>query len=250
VKIHVLGYWGAYPAPGEATTGFLVETDREKVLLDCGSGVLAQLFKVCEFRDLTAVVITHHHHDHTADLGVLGYRALLARRSGERSTPLPVFMPEGPADLMREFEEEPLIDLQRIDESSTLQIGDLKVSFARTQHPVYCLACRFEQNGQVFVFSADSSECEELHRIAQGADLFLCEANMYDGQEEAARQFGHLTAGQAGALAREEGVRHLALTHYPHYGDINTLVAQAAAAFGRDVIRLSTLQTLDMDKLR
>jgi ribonuclease BN (tRNA processing enzyme) len=250
MKVHVLGYWGTYPAPGEATTGFLVETDREKVLLDCGSGVLAQLFKVCEFGDLTAVVITHHHHDHTADLGVLGYRALLARRSGERSTPLPVYMPEGPADLMREFEEEPLIDLQRIDESSKLQIGGLAVSFARTQHPVYCLACRFEYRGQVFVFSADSSECDGLRRIAEGADLFLCEANMFNGQEESARQFGHLTAGQAGALAREAGVRHLALTHYPHYGDIHTLVAQAAAAFGRDVIRLSTLQTLKIDKFQ
>jgi ribonuclease BN (tRNA processing enzyme) len=226
-----------------------VETDSEKVLLDCGSGVLSQLFKLCDFRDLSAVIITHHHHDHTADLGVLGYRALLARLQGERSARLPIYMPEGPADLMREFEQEPLIDLQKIDASSKLQIGGLTVSFARTEHPVYCVACRFEHRGQVFVFSADSSDCEGLRTIANGADLFVCEASMYDGQEEAARKAGHLTAGQAGALAREAGVRHLALTHYPHYGDIDKLISQAAAAFGEDVIRLFTLQTLVIEEL-
>lgn len=249
MKIHVLGYWGTYPEPGEATTGFLVETDTEKVLLDCGSGVLAQLFKLCDFTDLSAVIVTHHHHDHTADLGVLGYRALLARLQGERSAPLPIYMPEGPADLMREFEQEPLIDLQKIDASSKLQIGELTVSFARTEHPVYCVACRFEHRGQVFVFSADSSDCVGLRTIAKGADLFVCEASMYDGQEEAARRAGHLTARQAGALARDAGVHHLALTHYPHYGDIDKLISQAAEAFGQDVIRLFTLQTLVIEEL-
>ncbi|GMA51222.1 hypothetical protein GCM10025857_25790 [Alicyclobacillus contaminans] len=244
MKIHVLGYWGTYPAPGEATTGFLVETDGEKVLLDCGSGVLAQLFKLCGVESLSAVVVTHHHYDHTADLGVLSYALLKARVNQTRTTPLPMYMLEGPAGLMRDLRTEPLADVRRIDATDTVHIGELTLTFAPTVHPVKCLAVRFEHQGKVFVFSADSSVCQPLRTLAHGADLFLCEASMYDGEETVAKRAGHMTAGQAGQLAREAGARRLALTHYPHEGDLERLVAQATEAFGQPVQRLHTLDVL------
>ncbi|CAM3944637.1 MBL fold metallo-hydrolase [Alicyclobacillus pomorum] len=244
MKIHVLGYWGTYPSAGEATTGFLVETENEKVLLDCGSGVLAQLWKVCSVEDLSAVVVTHHHHDHTADLGVLGYAVLLARLAGTRTAKLPMYMLEGPSHLMQDLRGEPLIDVNLIDRNSKVNIGELALSFAPTVHPVDCLAVKFSYRGKSFVFSADSSVCDELREIATGADLFLCEASMYDGQEDNAKQAGHLTARQAGALAREADVKSLALTHYPHYGNLDDLVSQASEAFGKQAIRIRTLDVL------
>jgi ribonuclease BN (tRNA processing enzyme) len=246
MKVQVLGYWGAYPGPGEATTGFLVETEQAKILIDCGSGVLAQLFKVCAMADLTAVVITHHHHDHTADLGVLGYSVLLARVTNQRSQRLPVYMPRGNAALEAELRAEPLIDLQFIEEDSKFTIHGVEVSFARTTHGVYCLATKMKLGDKSFVFSADSSYCRPLVEIAFGADLFLCEASMYAHQEEDARKTGHLTAKQAGELAREAGVKRLVLTHYPHYGDILDLRDQATVAFGKPVEMIETLQVLDV----
>jgi ribonuclease BN (tRNA processing enzyme) len=246
VNIHVLGYWGAYPEAGEATTGLLVQTDTANILLDCGSGVLSQLFKLCKFEDLTAVIVTHHHHDHAADLGVLGYTALIHRQTGTRKQPLPVYMPSGSPQIESAFEHEPLIQLQRITDTSRIDIAGIDVTFARTQHPVYCLAVRMNYRGRTFVFSADSALCPNLQQLAQGADLFLCEANMYDGQEEAARKAGHLTAGQAGTLAREAGVKKLALTHYPHHGNLDDLIRQASAAFQGPVERVHTLKTLQV----
>lgn len=245
MNIHVLGYWGAYPEAGEATTGLLVQTDTANVLVDCGSGVLSQLFKVCQFRDLTAVIITHHHHDHAADLGVLSYTALIHRQMGTRKEKLPVYMPSG-SPVEQALEREPLIQLQRITDTSRIDIGGIDITFARTQHPVYCLAVRMTYKGRTFVFSADSSLCPNLTQIARDADLFLCEANMYDGQEDAAKHAGHLTAGQAGALAREAGVKKLALTHYPHHGNLDDLIRQASAAFHGPVERVHTLKILQV----
>jgi ribonuclease BN (tRNA processing enzyme) len=246
MKIHVLGYWGTYPAAGEATTGFLVETGTDKILLDCGSGVLAQLQYVCPVDQLTAAVITHHHHDHNADLGVLGYAVLLSRRSGTRKQPLPIYMLPGPQELTEELKAEPMIDLQTLTADSRIELPSAQITFAPTKHPVPCLAVRIESEGKVFAFSADSSLVPELTEIARGADLFVCEASMFDGQEEAAQQLGHLTARQAGQVAREAGAKRLAITHYPHAGDLDQLVREAEEGFGHAVVRLSTRQVLEV----
>ncbi|WDL95776.1 MBL fold metallo-hydrolase [Alicyclobacillus sp. ALC3] len=252
LTVTVMGYWGTYPGPGEATTGFLVEHGDTKILLDCGSGVLAQLMHSCEVKDLSAVVVTHHHHDHVADLGVLTYAVLLSRLMKTRTQKLPVYMPHPGPDMKQSLGAEPLIDLHVVDEHATVAIGDVLVRFARTQHPVYCLAVRMEADGKVFVFSADSALDPEstgagrpdLPDLARGADLFVCEASMYAGQEVDARGAGHMTAPQAGLLGRAAGVRRLALTHYPHYGDHRDLKAQAEMTYGGPVELLSTRQVL------
>ncbi|WP_026960989.1 MBL fold metallo-hydrolase [Alicyclobacillus herbarius] len=246
MKIHVLGFWGTYPEAGEATTGFLIESGEERILLDCGSGVLAQLLHICPVERLTGVVVTHHHHDHNADLGVLSYALLVARKSGRRTPPVPMYMLPGPKALMEDLRKEPFIRLHTLTPEAKVTLGGISFSFAQTQHPVPCLAVRAEAAGRVFAFSADSSLAPELLRVARGADLFICEASMFDGQERMAVQAGHLTARQAGQLAREAECARLALTHYPHEGDLDLLFQQAEAAFGRPVERLSTRQVLEV----
>lgn len=252
LTVTVLGYWGTYPGPGEATTGFLVEYGQTRILLDCGSGVLAQMMHVCEVRDLSGVVITHHHHDHVADLGVLTYAVLLARLMTLRTELLPVYMPPAGPDMSHALQAEPLLDVYTVDERSKVTIGGMEIDYARTEHPVYCLAVRITAGGRSFVFSADSAWQPDSHapvrtallQLARDADLLICEASMYAGQEEAAKQAGHMTAPQAGLLAAEARVKRLALTHYPHYGDPRDLARQAADTFGGDVKLISTRQVL------
>ncbi|MDB5085640.1 MAG: Metal-dependent hydrolase of the beta-lactamase superfamily, partial [Bacilli bacterium] len=198
IKVHVLGCWGAYPAPGEATAGYLLETPRYKVLIDCGSGVLAQLFRICPIEELSAVIITHHHHDHIADLGVFGYAVLLSRLTGQRTQQLPLYLPHSDSELMQELRREPLLQVETIDEHSQIDLAGMKITFAPTVHALYCLAIRFEIEGQVFVFSADSAYCEPLIRQAQNADLFICEASLFAEQTDIAQQAGHLTSEQCG----------------------------------------------------
>ena len=40
MKVTVLGYYGGYPDNGIATSGYLIQTEKINLLLDCGSGVL------------------------------------------------------------------------------------------------------------------------------------------------------------------------------------------------------------------
>src|SRR5665647_1601729 len=92
MKVTVLGPWGAYPKAGEATAGYLIEYEDEKILIDCGSGVLAQLQKQLKLSELTAVIISHTHFDHIADLGCLQYACLIDMDWRLRLNNLPIYM--------------------------------------------------------------------------------------------------------------------------------------------------------------
>jgi ribonuclease Z len=76
-------------------------------------------------------------------------------------------------------------------------------------------------------------------KLAAGADLFFCEAPFLDEDREQATRRYHLTARQAGALARAAGVRRLHVFHFsPRYeGRYGEIVAEAEAEFsGREVL--------------
>jgi ribonuclease BN (tRNA processing enzyme) len=246
MKIHILGCWGAYPAGGGATTGFLIEFENAQILLDCGSGVLAQLLQVTTVADLTGVIITHHHHDHVADLGVLGYSLLLSRLQQTRVEALPIYTPADPNPVLRELALEPFAELHYIDTSLQVQHKGLRISFARTRHPIPCFAVCVEDGVHRFVFTADTAYAPEFIPFTMGADLLLCEASMYAGQESEAAKAGHMTSVEAGRLGRSAGAKRLALTHYPHYGELEQLRIEAEQVFGRPVELLKTGQILQL----
>ncbi|WP_433450247.1 ribonuclease Z [Streptomyces sp. CA-142005] len=70
------------------------------------------------------------------------------------------------------------------------------------------------RRGQRFAFVMDTRLCDGVHALAEGCDLLVIESTFLDEDIELAVEHGHLTAGQAGAVAREAGVRHLVLTHF------------------------------------
>src|SRR5581483_9559300 len=68
VKLTVVGCSPAWPNPGGAQSGYLVEDDGRRLLLDCGPGVLARLRQDAEWPEVDAIVITHFHLDHWGDV--------------------------------------------------------------------------------------------------------------------------------------------------------------------------------------
>ncbi|MDR7428280.1 MAG: MBL fold metallo-hydrolase, partial [Armatimonadota bacterium] len=71
MRLTVLGRWSPYPPAGGACPGYLVEAAGQRLLLDCGTGTLANLQSIASIFELTAVVITHLHPDHVLDVFVL-----------------------------------------------------------------------------------------------------------------------------------------------------------------------------------
>ncbi|MEU9134902.1 ribonuclease Z [Streptomyces sp. NPDC048404] len=87
------------------------------------------------------------------------------------------------------------------------------------------------RRGQRFAFVMDTRLCEGVDALAEGCDLLVIESTFLDGDHRLALDHGHLTAGQAGRVAKEAGVRHLVLTHFSQrYPDPGEFEREARAA--------------------
>jgi ribonuclease Z len=88
-----------------------------------------------------------------------------------------------------------------------------------------------QRRGQRFAFIMDTRLCEGVYALADGVDLLVIESTFLDEDAGLAEEYGHLTAGQAAAVARDAGVRHLVLTHFSQrYQDPAVFDEQARAA--------------------
>lgn len=85
--------------------------------------------------------------------------------------------------------------------------------------------------GQRVAFVMDTARCDGAELLAEGADLLVCEATFLHRDAALAREHLHLTARQAGRLAREAGVRRLVLLHFSQrYTDLAEFEAEAEAS--------------------
>lgn len=228
MKLTVLGCLGAYPYEGQGTTSYLLQADGFNLLLDAGSSTLVELEKELDPLDLDAVILTHYHHDHIADLGVLQYYWQLY----PTQTPKPILPIYGHTEDEFHFNDltmEGVTEGHAYFEAEELKLGPFLVTFMKTIHPVPCYAMRFveEKTGAVFVFTGDSGYLEAFNEFAKDADLFLADTYLFDGNE---RHKAHFTAGESGTFAKNAAVKKLVLTHLPQQGDLEELRQQAAAA--------------------
>ncbi|MFJ2016076.1 ribonuclease Z [Streptomyces nodosus] len=90
------------------------------------------------------------------------------------------------------------------------------------------------RRGQRFAFVMDTRLCEGVHALADGCDMLVIESTFLDEDARLATEYGHLTAGQAGRVAAEAGVRHLVLTHFSQrYEPGDTAGPEPGGAFER-----------------
>ena len=232
LTITVLGASGTYPAPGTACSGYLLRTGSTAIWLDCGTGTLSNLQRHVPLTDLDGIVCTHSHPDHWLELPV----AVNALRYGlgRPKASVPLFWTRQTEELFRMVSgnPQPTFVATVIDETSTVRIGDVALSFSRTDHPVETLAVRADADGRSIAYSSDTGDDWELSSLGPGIDVALVEATL---DEAEAGRVQHLTASQAGGQAARAGVAGLVLTHLAPGSDPEARRTAAAAAFGGPV---------------
>jgi ribonuclease BN (tRNA processing enzyme) len=109
-----------------------------------------------------------------------------------------------------------------------METENIKVTAALVNHPPVepAFAYRFDTPDRSIVFSGDTTPCESLIRLAQGADLLVHEvihkpslARLMARVPHADRLVEHIVASHTthidvGKVAREAGVKTLVLTHF------------------------------------
>ncbi len=224
----VLGCDGGYPGPGGATSGYLVQGAGLKVLLDSGHGTFANLQLHHDPAELDAVILSHEHPDHWSDLECLA----VFRMGLPGAAPLPVY---APAELRSHvYHDRPqMFDWRVVADGDRTSLGDLGLTFARTNHGPETLAVRLDASGTALGYTADTGPDWSIAALGPGLDLALCEATWLGGEERGAAR--HLSARQAGAMAVEAGAARCVLTHRRPTVDAKASLAEGSEAFGSTV---------------
>jgi ribonuclease BN (tRNA processing enzyme) len=216
MEVTCLGRYSPHPPAGGAMNGYLVRHGGTVLLLDAGNGVAARLLGQIPIEELTAVVVSHLHADHIADVQCLRFMQLTAQMLGKTQDKLQIYAPTEPAQEHLWIEGgEQWQDLHSYNPDETLVVGELSIQFTRTNHPVPCYAMRITPvgaEGPVLFFTADTGECPPLVDAARGADLLIIEASLVE-EYASKRIFGHLTAAEAAAFARDCGAKRALFTH-------------------------------------
>jgi ribonuclease BN (tRNA processing enzyme) len=237
VRLTILGSNGTYGTPSRPPSGYLVDHEGVTLWVDAGPGTLAALQEYVDLADVDGVVLSHVHADHCLD--IFGFYHALRFGRDPRSG-VPAFVPEGLEERLVAFAgggDHPIsevLDFRTMSQGGNAQIGGMSLTFAETDHPVPTLCVRVEANGRSLTYSADTGPGGGLSALAERTHLLLCEAT-YQGSIAEKPWPHHLTAGEAGALAREARADRLMVTHIWPTLDPTRSVAEAEDAFGRPV---------------
>jgi len=231
LTLTVLGCDGSHQAAGGAASGYLVRSwaSGTAVWMDAGPGTFANLQRFTDPLELSAVVLSHEHHDHFGDIEDL----ITAARwvyPFERD-PVPVYAAPGVLGHLTQ-DVEGILAWHEVGDGDGVDVGDLRLAFSRTDHPPVTLATRLEGPSGALGYSADSGPDWSLSALGSGLDLALCEAT-YTSEHKGPPI--HMSGSEAGSNARDAGARRLVITHRWPTADAAEVLAEATDAFGGHV---------------
>ncbi|MFC7386720.1 MBL fold metallo-hydrolase [Sphaerisporangium rhizosphaerae] len=233
-QVTVLGSCGAYPEPGRACSGFAVDWDGYRLLLDLGYATLPRLLAHWPDGAVDAVVITHEHPDHCIDLHGLFRMRFYGDPGGPR---LPLYCPPGVLDRISGLE--PDADLHAVFDMHPLpgshQVGPFTLTGLPLPHYVPNAGIRVEADGVALAYTGDTGPAPALADLGRDADLFIVEATDHDGETDRPSR-NLLTSTEAGRWAGRAGARRLMLTHFWPGNDRAVSVAAARREFGGEVL--------------
>ena len=232
MQLTVIGCSGRFPGPDSPASSYLLEAEGFRLVIDLGNGALGVLQRHAELFGIDAIAVSHLHADHCIDLGSYWVARQYAPQAPR--PPIPVYGPPGTAERIAGLAgEDPASIRARFDvrelDPQTRQIGPFRVTTAHMNHPVETFGFRVEHAGWTVAYSADTGPAQALVRLADGADVLLCEASFQDHDDNPPDL--HLTARQAGEYATRAGVGQLVLTHLVPWYDRERSLAQAAETF-------------------
>lgn len=219
MRLTVLGSGTMMPTKSRYPSGYLLEYNGTKLLLDCGHLTLARLVEHgTDLHRIDAVAITHFHTDHFGHfLPLVHARWVDDTHAGRAHRPLTVF---GPASLeqrwqkLREVswpEQKELYPLTFHEGPHTAQFGDLTITAFPVRHVQWfeSLGYRVQAGGRMLVYTGDmhADQGPEFESAIAGVDLLLIEAGA------AIPSPTHLTAEQVVALAQRCRLKFVLLTH-------------------------------------
>jgi len=234
-ELIILGTANSIPSVEHANTHMAVRSRSGTILIDCVSTPVIRLERAgIALDDIQDVILTHFHPDHVSGVPLLLMNMWLLGRE----VPLRIYglnhCLKRIEDMMSFYQWENwpeffTVSFHRLPETEAevvLQNDELRILSSPVHHLVPTIGLRFESStsGRHIAYSCDTEPCDEVTRLASGAEILIHEAT--------GRSPGHTSAAQAGEIAARAEVGQLLLIHYPVHPAVNPdLVHQAGESF-------------------
>jgi len=239
-RLAVLGGCGAWPEGGRACSGFVLEHQGFRVVLDLGYGTLPRLLTLLGSpggEGIDAVIVTHRHPDHMIDLHGL----LRARRFTQPGAPaIPLYAPDGVMERVAGLEEDDGTPVERVFDwhripAPPATVGPFRLETMLLPHYVPNAGVRLTAPGLTVAYTGDTGPDLALATLGRQADLYIVDATSHDqrpavpGADDGPPML--LSATGAGQAAHAAGAGRLLLTHFWPGNDRHQSQAEAAEEF-------------------
>jgi ribonuclease BN (tRNA processing enzyme) len=225
VRLEVIGSSPAWPNPGGAHSGYVVEADGRRLLLDCGPGVLPRLRSREPWPQVDAIAITHFHLDHWGDLIPWVWGAMFSANGADDVEPHrpQLLVHPGGHDRLRAFGDalgfpdmfDWVFEVGEYPAEEPVEVAGFRLTALRLPHyTLETYGFRVEADGACLAYSGDSGPSERLAELADGAHLFVCEATLAHGDADGTPR-GHLSIEEALEAYEASRAGRLLLTHRP-----------------------------------
>ena len=264
IEVTLLGTGSPIPDPDRAGPSTLIRAGGQTFLVDCGRGVQQRLAAAGSSAGaLTALLLTHLHSDHIADLGDLIITRWITTFTPDPA-PFQIIGPPGTAEVVNatlvafghdigyriahhaDITAPPAVEVHEYTEGVVWDADGVRIVAAPTDHrPVApTIGFRIEHEGASVVLAGDTVPCDSLDELAAGAGALVHTAIRHDLVEAMPLQRirdicdYHSSVEQAADTAARAGVGILILTHYvpaPARGQYDDWRALAATVFDRQI---------------
>jgi ribonuclease BN (tRNA processing enzyme) len=217
-RLNIIGNGDAFGTGGRYHTCFYLESSETKFLVDIGATAIHNLqFKV-ELNDINLIIISHLHGDH---FGGIPFFLLNSAFHTNRQEPLTIMGPKGCEERIRSLNESLYMGithkLERFDlniieyETGVIQkFNDLEILALPAIHSdessSHCL--QITSGETKFAYSGDTEWTDDLNKIADFADYFICECTYYSSTMD-----GHLNYLELDNKLKGTTAKNILLTH-------------------------------------
>ncbi|MCL5438995.1 MAG: MBL fold metallo-hydrolase [Patescibacteria group bacterium] len=211
MKIIFLGTNGWYDSETGFTLCTIIDSKDYYIVLDAGNGIY-KLDKYIKNDKPIYLFLSHVHIDHISGLHVLDKFNF---KQG-----LDIYIPSGKRKALEVFKDSPYTKsfkkfAYRVD-IHDVSDGKNKIPFnfvcKKLFHTDESFGYKFELDGKTITYSTDTGICENDLKLSENTDLLIHECTYQPGHPPT--KWGHVTPDQVAKLAKDAGVKKLALTHF------------------------------------
>lgn len=235
MKLKVLGCVSPICTKEDNLSGYLLNIEKEKILLDAGSGITRELNLPEDLMNLK-MIITHLHADHYLEIYNLIYLIKNYKKKNIEIPPITLYIPKKPYDISFHISKKAkgTINVKKYNKKTKIAGINYNINFCKVIHSdIESYAVKVESNNYKFVYTGDVSNLclDKLTQFSKDVNTILCDS-MFTKENGIFNDIYHMTAYEASNYARLANADKLILTHFDSFEkDDSKIMLEAANNF-------------------